>query len=233
LSEKIDHTSLGDTLKTVYRYPSDFQGNPVLGQMASSNMLDYPVTEDHFKNGHLLGGQENMYAVWGTGPAMIKLERTKVFKEEGPARETVYSRYDGKGNLTEVYRPDGTKTCYIWGYSGEYPIARIDNVSYGQIETHASTIVQLSDTDNDNCSGANCNEQLLRDALKDLREDPLLAGAMITTYTYDPLIGMTSMTDPKGNTTYFRYDPYARLKDIRDNGRLLLKDFKYNYQDAP
>ncbi len=49
----------------------------------------------------------------------------------------------------------------------------------------------------------------------------------MTTYTHLPGIGMTSQTDPNGNTTYYEYDALGRLSAIRDNERRLLRTYQY------
>jgi len=54
--------------------------------------------------------------------------------------------------------------------------------------------------------------------------------AQMSTYTYDPLIGMTSATDVKGEVTYYEYDGLQRLVTIRDKDKNVLKHFKYHYQ---
>jgi YD repeat-containing protein len=54
--------------------------------------------------------------------------------------------------------------------------------------------------------------------------------ASMTTYTYDPTGGMTSVTDAKGETTYYEYDGFQRLLNIRDKDKNITKHFIYHYQ---
>jgi YD repeat-containing protein len=58
----------------------------------------------------------------------------------------------------------------------------------------------------------------------------LPANALVTTYTYAPLIGITSQTDPNGRTTYYEYDAFNRLKRIKDHDGNTVKVMDYQYQ---
>jgi len=53
--------------------------------------------------------------------------------------------------------------------------------------------------------------------------------SQMNTYTYDPLIGITSKTDQSNNTTFYFYDEFGRLKTIKDNDLNIIKDFDYQY----
>jgi YD repeat-containing protein len=53
--------------------------------------------------------------------------------------------------------------------------------------------------------------------------------AQMTSYTYDPLIGMTSITDPRGQTVHYEYDGFGRLERIIDHEGNILEEYKYNY----
>ncbi|MBB6240540.1 YD repeat-containing protein [Pedobacter sp. AK013] len=67
------------------------------------------------------------------------------------------------------------------------------------------------------------------DAIDDIRIFPL--DAQVTTFTYKPLIGMTSSTDAKGMTTYYEYDAFQRLKAIKDQNGNILKQTDYHYKN--
>jgi YD repeat-containing protein len=55
-------------------------------------------------------------------------------------------------------------------------------------------------------------------------------GAQMTTYSYEPLVGITNQCDANNNITYYEYDALNRLKTIRDKDRNILKTFDYKYQ---
>lgn len=54
-------------------------------------------------------------------------------------------------------------------------------------------------------------------------------GSMMTTYTYDPLVGVTSSNDPNNVITYYEYDNFQRLKVIKDQEGNVLKKYRYHY----
>lgn len=67
------------------------------------------------------------------------------------------------------------------------------------------------------------------DQVDDVRFYP--AKARIYTFTYIPLIGMTSSTDPNGIVTYYEYDALGRLKLVRDTNKKVIKQNKYHYKN--
>jgi hypothetical protein len=54
--------------------------------------------------------------------------------------------------------------------------------------------------------------------------------AQMTTYTFEPLIGMTSQCDANNKISYYEYDGLGRLKLIRDQDKYIIKQFAYKYQ---
>ena len=55
----------------------------------------------------------------------------------------------------------------------------------------------------------------------------------MSSFTYTPLVGMTSQNDPKNNITYFNYDGFSRLANITDADKNILKEYTYNYGANP
>jgi len=55
------------------------------------------------------------------------------------------------------------------------------------------------------------------------------AQSQMTSYTFEPLIGMTSETDINGKTTYYEYDALNRLSIVRNEDRDIVKTICYNY----
>ena len=53
--------------------------------------------------------------------------------------------------------------------------------------------------------------------------------AQMVTYTYEPLIGITSQCDARGYITYYSYDGFGRLTEIRDYNDHILKRHCYSY----
>jgi len=51
--------------------------------------------------------------------------------------------------------------------------------------------------------------------------------AQMTTYTYEPLIGLSGSIDAKGMMQFYEYDSAQRLKNVRDQEGNIVKSYKY------
>ena len=54
---------------------------------------------------------------------------------------------------------------------------------------------------------------------------------MVTTFTYDVPVGVTSITDPRGYTVFYEYDVFNRLQFTKDADGHLLTEQEYNYKN--
>lgn len=64
--------------------------------------------------------------------------------------------------------------------------------------------------------------------LDELRIHP--ADAHMTTYTYEPLVGMTSTTGVNHTSTHYEYDRLQRLEIVRDHHKNIIKAYEYEQQ---
>ncbi|MBB6502631.1 hypothetical protein [Pedobacter cryoconitis] len=55
--------------------------------------------------------------------------------------------------------------------------------------------------------------------------------AKMTTYTYDPQVGMTSHTDEKGQSFYYEYDGIQRLIKVKDQNGDLIRSNSYHFKN--
>ncbi len=133
--------------------------------------------------------------------------------------------YDNYGNIKEVSKLDDKHTIYIWGYNKTKPIAKITGATFSEVQPHEASLQALSDIDTDAVS-----EGVFRNSLDNFRSS--LSNAKIETYTYNPLVGMTSATNERGQTTFYEYDGFGRLSLIRNHEGEIVKKYDYNYQTA-
>ncbi|TDQ11577.1 hypothetical protein [Pedobacter metabolipauper] len=64
-------------------------------------------------------------------------------------------------------------------------------------------------------------------SIDDVRLYPVEAS--MSTYTYEPSVGLTSSTDAGGKTSYYEYDTFQRVRQIKDQNGNILKRLAYNY----
>ena len=67
-------------------------------------------------------------------------------------------------------------------------------------------------------------------AIDELRLCP--ADAQMTTYTFIPLVGMSTKNEPNNRIVYYEYDAFGRLKLIKDMNGQVLKTMDYKYRSS-
>ncbi|WPO81515.1 hypothetical protein SD427_12155 [Chryseobacterium sp. JJR-5R] len=145
--------------------------------------------------------------------------------------DVTYDKYDEKGNIVQYTAKDGIPVTIVWGYNQTQPIAKIAGAKLSDIPQSLINII-VSASDTDASATPNNDETSLLQALDNFRKDASLSNYQVTTYSYDPLIGVRSITPPSGIREVYIYDNARRLMEIRENDQTgkLLKEFKYNYK---
>lgn len=214
--------SLGETSETKYQYAPN-TSNPVNNAMVAKNMVAIPLVTESYKNGEKLSTIETVYKDWNADANITLLapEFIKASKGTAPLEtRVIYNLVDAdNGNPKQVQKEGGMTICYIWGYNKTQPVAKLENIAYSAIpSSHIQAIENAT------------NEADLIMALNALRNDTTLSNAMITTYTYKPLVGISSVTDPKGDKQTYHYDGFGRLQYVKDAQDKILSENKYHYK---
>ena len=129
--------------------------------------------------------------------------------------------YDNK-NLA-AYTLRGLPAVFLWGYKGQYPIAKIENATYTEVKTALGSLTPKTISDRAKPLSSDWT------AINNLRDAFSLKNALITTYSYKPLVGVELETDPAKRKITFDYDTFGRLTRIKDDEDKIVKEYKYNY----
>ncbi|MCT8340592.1 RHS repeat protein [Flavobacteriaceae bacterium TK19130] len=200
-------TAMMDSLILHHRIAEPIEVRKILGESMGETLLSTKRTKYADFNGIVLPYQ-----------IMTKKGGAEPVPESSMETRIVYHSYDSYGNPREVSKKDGMRTSYVWGYNGQYPVAKVEGKGYSQLP---GTLVSQIESETDALT--------LSNLLDSLRNHNYLQNSLVTTYTYDPLVGVTSITDPKGDTRSFEYDEFGRLEAVRDADGNLLSENEYNY----
>lgn len=211
-------TSTGDTLKTIYTYPKQLSavGNKYYG-LVYSNMVNKPVEEFHYLNSTKTGGKRIIPKdLINCGTVVDSIVTSKADYSE--KLEAHYAVYDIKGNPIHIIYGDGTEEVVVWGYKGRYPVALIQGADYDEVLDAlniAPDLLSMRATPD-------------MDLLNSLRTS--LPHALITTYTYQPEVGLTSVTDAGGRTTTYEYNEKGELTTERNHEGEIVKRYAKHYR---
>lgn len=216
LSNKTIYSDEINRRREEIKYSYDFS-YPICDSMVSKNML-LPIEDRIYRNNDVITRKKTNFEYFGD---LIMSSSVEEWNELG-GWDTLfnYNKYDSKGNILQYTKPDNISVSFVWGHNGLYPLAKLEGVEYDDIPSALKTNIDKLD-DNLSTSQLKLTNQLIRGNDSD--------GIMITTFTYKPLVGMTSQTDPNGKTTYYEYDDFGRLKTIKDNEENVIKEVKYKY----
>jgi YD repeat-containing protein len=243
--------SNGVTTTTHYTYPKDYDvGTSPTNSVAQGIKLlkdrnvVAPVIEEYtevqpgnkIKSGRFTTYKtdkplpENMY-VLGTGAASNFSPATITSSVHNKSSlydlKNTFDLYDPYGNVRQfVDQNEGINTVLLYSYGGQHTIAVIRNATYASVAS-----VLGGDAAINSFASSYPTDAQVNNFVSSLRSS--LPQAQITTYTYQPLVGMTSQTDIVGRTTTYHYDAFGRLSYVKDKDGNVVKRICYNYQGQP
>lgn len=217
--------SRGDSVTTEVFYPEDYneienlsmQDKYVLMDMVDANMVNIPILTKKRIDGVTVNKDLTKFKSFsGSKYAPGFFEKWDI--ELNTFYETGEIIYDAELRPVEVHRPDGSVVSYLWGYGG-VPVVKAINASYQDLTSFVSiSSVELQQSDQD-----------LRSLLIPLQS--ALPNAQISIYTYKRGIGVSSVTDPNGRTSKYKYDSFGRLNKVLDPDGNVLKKIDYTYKN--
>lgn len=234
----VDHTrtsdSEGTAIQTKYSYA--FQDGAPAGShlLVAKNKIAQPVSTTGYKGSKIIGAQKRIYG--NTHSYFPYVQELMIAKEDQNLNGDLsddykavveYFSYDEAGNPTELAQKDGTRIVYLWGYNYVSPIAKIENATLNEVlaalalEGDGPFSITADYAGLQSIHGAP-----LEDLFTKLRS--LLPQSMISSFTYKPLVGVLSQTDPRGRRTTYQYDHQNRLELVIDHDGNVLEHNEYN-----
>jgi len=221
--ENIQEFTYPDDLSTFNGFGLTLTADEQLGLNSwKKNGLHFPNRAVKIKNyrGNLL--KDTQYNLAKPFSGKVYVSRSVQQRNSEVVGNFMVNFYDGYSNPQEIKKQEEPVTTYLWGYGGQYPIAEIKNATYAEV------LGILGQATINSLNAFNVTETTIKNAGDKLRND--LPNAMVTSYTYQPLVGMKSKTDARGVTEYYEYDGMQRLKAVLDQFKHVTSSMDYHYR---
>ena len=210
----------GESQITEYLLPFSSSRTLEREQLAGREFFVKPIGETLYINGNKIKTEEMHYESFNVGNKIFiapkKMLRTS-FPTTGSsssATEEVlvtYHSYTPVGQVKKYQKLGGPMTTLLWNNLNNTLAA----ICVGGVPASEPDYA--------------LDKNVLNRRFDQLRMDnPHL---QITSYTSSPLYGITSITQPNGNRTYFNYDGFFRLTDIFDHNNNLLNHYDYHFKE--
>ncbi len=177
--------------------------------LAANFFLLTPLRTSTYLNHELLSRDETHYA-WFSGRYLPAFEAKACPGNTAVDTLVRYSAYTATGQPSCFQCQGEPVTSLVWDSTGSRILAKI----VGSAQPPSPSF------------NSNTTQQQMIAYFNSYRATTT---AHVTSYTYDGNSLLTSVTDPLGYTTYYEYDLFNRLTDIKDSSGVLLRHFDYNY----
>lgn len=194
-----------DQYITAMTYPSDMTGS-IYTTMVAKNMLIYPVDmrEYSIANGGSMLLCGGLHHQYTYNDTILTLTQvSRILPNNGTERLYDYT-YNDCGRLVEFADRNHVLTSIKWDANNVYPLYMAKGISHGTLNALPTPGSPTS--------------------------HPTMS---VSSYTYQPLVGMTSWKTPFGMETRYVYDSLERLYREYiykpDNSQQLIREYEYNY----
>jgi YD repeat-containing protein len=224
--ETASQNSKQETLTVKDIYPLDNPTDPMSAELISQNLYNSLQQKIILNNN---AEQSHKYISYRDFNGLaVQNDVTGTFlgatlSPEPPLTDVTFDVYGPNKTVRQVTQK-GVTTVLVWAFNNSFPLAEIKNTTYAAVQT------ALGGQSAVDAFGLTSPTKAAIDAFLAPLRSGTLTNALVTTFSIDPLIGMTSSTDEKGISTYYEYDDYQRLMNIKDKDGNIVKHIDYHYQ---
>ena len=206
----------GKTDRTDYSYAS-FNGNSNASKWVNKMFCLTPEIVEHKQNGTILKTMTTGYKQVNmttsenvTGEFIVPAYEEVKYNDGTKDTLITYDQYTQKGALLKYTKRGEPSTWQKWAYNDNYLVMKGTTIYNGTI----------SDQDL-------FNQSVCLGIIRNYIEN---TNGFITGYVYNPIQGVTAIVQPNGSVTYYNYDGFGRLSEIRNNKNQILQQYEYNYR---
>ena len=214
LSETLSRNN--DSIKTEYGYPQQKRIDDTTSRKRACELFD--LVADYKRVTHKgieVSADSAVYVFKTINSNSRPVLKYELARSGGELTDTLteYQEYTSTGQPTKLKRKGEPWQYLYWGYGDHYLYAKA-------LGNHSTPL---------NITGASFfNRELMITELGPFRASH---GVPVTTYTYEPLVGITSATGPDGITTYYNYDQMFRLQSIQDLFKNAITTYEYHFRE--
>lgn len=223
-------TSLKDVEETTeYLYPSDYN-LPWTKSLVDKHINDLPIEKISTCGSNIVGSQLIKYDSFGQPieryskeilsdiPASTyQASNITNFNTTGYQRWQLSSYDTSTHNLRCTVDAQNLNTVYIWGYKNIYPVAIVRGASLEEVKARINNLSAFENADVPPMDAKTLYQKLSQ-----------IKGALVTTYDYNPYIGIVRICSPNGSITEYNFDTFQRLINKKENG-ILTSSYQYHY----
>lgn len=189
------------TKTTQVTYPSPslqrIQGHPMT---TTSGPLGCPLKET-VTVGNAIINYIAEYSQYATGAFALKKIITRFGSNTTGGLNGMEYSYNNQGRIVESKDADGIVSSFLWGYDNMYPVWLVPGVSFSTVKNRIGTA---------SANSSNAQSVSLRSYFTNA-----------TSFSYKPLVGVTSISHPTNFTESFSYNDQNRLSAQINNGTLV------------
>ena len=211
----------------LFKYADNFT-DAVSAKMQTKYMVGIPVERIELSAGKVVNASKTEYK---DTLNMILPKRTLRFNSATAktladyagayVQDVWFGKYTSRGRLLGYIR-NNLPVSFLWAYNNLYPVARIEGKTYEAVEGISQTGIRQLPT--------NANAASITAILNTVRNGLANDNALVTTYLYNPLVGMAETIEPNKGKTTFEYDDFNRLLRVKDHNGKVVEEYDYNYK---